>query len=145
MSKRVFFVAFFILFLLFGQTGRVFALTPAEQEAQWRADLAQTEADIAKWQGILNSTKANTKSLQQEAAVLNAKIQQAKALIKQKNIAIAQLDQDIADKNKHIQSLESQIDDGHESMAQLLRKTNQIDVYSLPELISLSKFVPQKI
>ena len=59
-----------------------FALTDIEQEAEWRAELQQTEADIAKWQSILDSTKANTKSLQQEAALLNAKIQQAKAFIK---------------------------------------------------------------
>ncbi len=142
MSKRFFVLVFFIFLVL--PVGRAFALTQAEQEAQWRADLAQTEADIAKWQNILDTTKANTASLQQEAAVLNAKIQQAKALIKQKTIAIAQLDQDIAQKNAHIQTLEQKINDGHDSMSQLLRKTNEIDNYSLPEVMlantSLSDF-----
>lgn len=135
MPRRLFLFTFFTLFLFSLQVNGVFALTQAEQEAQWRAELAQTEADIAKWQSILDSTKANTASLQKEAAVLNAKIQQAKAFIKKKNIAIAQLEQDIKVKNKNIQTLEGRIDDGHDSLAQLLRKTNEIDSYSLPEVI----------
>ena len=133
MISKKFFVLFFVFLVAFPSA--TMALTQEEQEAQWRAELAQTEADIAKWQSILDGTKANTKSLQQEAAILNAKIKQAQAVIKQKTIAIAQLDQDIAKKNAHINSLEQQISDGHDSMSQLLRKTNQIDAHSLVEII----------
>ncbi len=125
---------FFIVFSLVFYS-KTYALTDLEQELQWRAELEQTEKDIAKWQGILDSTKANTKSLQQEAAVLNAKIQQAKALIKKKNIAIAQLEQDITKKNIRIKSLEEKIESGHESLAQIIRKTNEIDQFSLPEVM----------
>lgn len=131
--KGVFILIIVFIFPLF--TKSVFALTDLEQQAQWQAELAQTEADIAKWQSILDSSKANTKSLQQEAAVLGAKIKQAQALIKQKNIAIAQLSQDISKKNQHIQSLEEKINQGHDSLAQILRKTNQIDSFSLPEVV----------
>ncbi len=134
MHKRYFLVVILIFFATtFASIAE--AITPEEQEAQWRAELAQTEADIVKWQGILDSTKANTKSLQQEAANLNAKIQQAKALIKKKNIAIAQLEVDIAKKNSHIRTLEEKIESGHDSLAQLLRKTNEIDQFSLPEVM----------
>ncbi len=146
MPKRLFlfpkrtFALFFLLTIIFsGLPGRSYAITQEEQEAQWRDELDQTEKDIAKWQAILDSTKANTKSLQQEAALLNAKIQQAKAFIKQKNIAIAKLEQDITVKNQHIQSLEQQINDGHDSLAQILRKTNEISHYSLPEVILANK------
>jgi len=138
MSKKVFLLSFFFLgpfISYFLSPVSILALTQQEQEAEWRAELAQTEADIAKWQSILDSSKANTKSLQQEAAVLNAKIQKAKAFIKQKNIAIAQLEKDIAQKNVHIKSLEEQIKSGHESMSQILRKTNELDTYSLPEVM----------
>jgi septal ring factor EnvC (AmiA/AmiB activator) len=58
-------------------SGETQTLSAADQEAQWKAELAATEADIAKWQSILDSTKANTASLQRDAAVLNAKIKQA--------------------------------------------------------------------
>ena len=138
-SKNFFLAIFFSFTCLFSgsfiRLESVFALTQEEQEAEWRTELDQTEKDIAKWQGILDASKQNTKSLQQEAALLNAKIQQAKAFIKQKNIAIAKLDQDIAQKNAHITSLEGQISDGHDSLAQLLRKTNEIDQFSLPEVM----------
>ena len=46
---------------------------------------------------------------------------------------------DISKKNQHIQGLEEQINDGHDSMAQLLRKTNEIDQYSLPEVMLSNK------
>ncbi len=115
--------------------GKVEALTQAEQEAEWQAELQQTEADIAKWQSILDSTKANTKSLKGEAAILTAKINQAKAFIKQKNIEIAKLEKDIEAKNEHIQTLQEKINTGHDSLAQLLRKTNEIDNFTLPEVV----------
>ena len=103
MLKRLFLFAI-IMSLSFGWAvflypENVFALTQEEQEAEWRTELVQTEADITKWQSILDGTKANTKSLQQEAAILNAKIKQAQAVIKQKTIAIAKLDRDIKAKN----------------------------------------------
>src|SRR3990167_9331827 len=125
MYKRFFLLIFLIFCLFSGVSGSVFALTEEEQEAEWRAELAQTELDIAKWQGILDSTKANTASLKQEAAVLNAKIQKAKAFIKQKNVAISKLEKDIRD--------------GHESLSQILRKTNELDEFSLPEVILANK------
>lgn len=112
-----------------------YGLTKEEQEAIWRTELEQTEKDIAKWQEILNNTKKGTASLQKEADILNAKIKEAQAFIKKRNIAIAQLGQDIADKNTRIDQLEYKISQGHDSLAQLLRKTNEIDSYSLPEVI----------
>lgn len=132
-ARKSFFVLFFVFILSFSVSA--YALTQDEQEAQWRAELEQTEKDIAKWQEILSNTKANTKSLQQEADVLNAKIQQAKALIKKKNIAISQLEQDIAKKNSRIKTLEEKIVSGHESLSQIIRKTNEIDEFSLPEVM----------
>ncbi len=97
LNKRFLTTSAFLIFAfsLFFNSTTLLAITQEEQEAIWRAELAQTEQDIAKWQSILNSTKANTASLQQEAAVLNAKIKQAQALIKQRNIAIEQLGKDI--------------------------------------------------
>ena len=128
-------IATFVFLLCFVLPSHGFAITQEEQEAIWRAELAQTEADIAKWQSILNGTKANTKSLQNEAAVLNAKIKQAQATIKQRNINIEQLGKQIKDKQAKILTLEQKIEKGHESLAQLIRKTNEIDEFSLPEVV----------
>ncbi len=144
MQKRLFFYAFFVLTCFFSiQVAGVFAITSEEQEAIWRAELAQTEADIAKWKSILDGTKANTKSLQNEAAALNAKIKQAQATIKQRNINIAQLSNQIKDKQKTILTLEARIEKGHESLAQLIRKTNEIDEFSLPEVVLGNKDISE--
>ncbi len=143
MLKRLFLASVLVFIALFGFAHTTFAITQAEQEAIWRQELASTEADIAKWQEILNNTKAGTKSLQDEAAVLNAKIKQAQAFIKQKNIAIAQLEQDISQKNKRILSLEEKIDNGRDTLGQLLRKTNDIDQTSLVEIILSDKDVSE--
>lgn len=110
----------------------------AAQRAQWEAELSATEADIAKWQSILDASKKNTASLQNDAAVLTAKINQAKAFIKQKNIQINQLKSDIAVKNQTISTLEGRIANSQDSMAQLIKKTNELDKYTLAEVI-LSK------
>ncbi|MSU45496.1 MAG: hypothetical protein EXS47_02615 [Candidatus Zambryskibacteria bacterium] len=143
MSKRLFLFVFFI-FLLFPLHGNmVSALTQQEQEAQWREELDVLNQDIAKWQSILAGSMANTASLQQEAAVLNAKIKSAQSQIKKRNIAIAQLKVDIKKKVAHIGVLEARIDRGHESLAQLLRKTNEIDEFSLPEVILGNKDISE--
>ncbi len=135
---------FIVLFSAFISVPRsTFAITPEEQEAIWRAELAETEKDIAKWKAILDGTKANTKSLQQEAAVLNAKIKQAQATIKQRNINIEQLGKQIKDKQSKIVTLETKIEKGHESLAQLLRKTNEIDEFSLPEVVLGNKDISE--
>jgi membrane-bound lytic murein transglycosylase B len=140
MRYRFFPILFFCILIL---PLAVNAISQEEQEAIWRAELAQTEQDIAKWQGILDSTKANTASLQQEAAQLNAKIKQAQAFIKQRNISIAKLDISIKEKAKTIVSLENKIEKGHESLAQLLRKTNEIDEFSLPEVMLGNKDISE--
>lgn len=130
--KKLFFILFFFLSIFPNISN---GITKEEQEVIWREELAQTEADIAKWQSILSTTKQGTASLQQDAAVLNAKINEAKAFIKKRNIAIQQLGVDIEKKNETISVLEAKIVKGHESLSQLLRKTNEIDQTSLPEIV----------
>jgi len=129
-----FFVLFLILFAFFSAK-HAFALTQEEQRAQLEQELQQTEADIAKWQAILDATRNDTASLKHDANILKTKIAQAKLLIKQKAVLINQLDQDIAAKAAHIASLEGQLNDGHDSMAQILRQQQTIDAESLSQLV----------
>ena len=134
-SSRFFVVVFVFFVFLFTPLHLTLALTQEEQRAQWQVELQQTEAEIAKWQAVLNTTKQNTASLKRDADVLNAKIQEAKAFIKKRNIAIAQLTQEIDQKTATIETLEQKIQSGHQSLTQLLRQTDQIDRYSLPEIV----------
>lgn len=140
MSKK-FFTLFFIILFIFPIVS--FSITKEEQEAIWRAELAQTEKDIAEWQKILDNSKANTASLQQEANVLNAKIKQAQAFIKKRNLEIEKLGKEITQKTATIKELEFKIDRGHESLAQLLRKTKEINEASVLEVVLGNKDVSE--
>jgi membrane-bound lytic murein transglycosylase B len=111
----------------------------ADQEAQWQAELTATEKEIAQWQSVLDQTKKGTASLQNDAAVLQAKINEAKAFIKQRQIQIEQLTSSITVKTKTINDLEDQINKGKESLAAILRSTDQLDLFSLPEVILSDK------
>lgn len=109
-------------------------LTP-EQRNQLQQELSQVEADAAAAQQQLSSAQAQSASLSRDIAVLDAKIRAAQLEIKAKNLLIKTLGEDINDKQKHIQSLESRITQGKETLADLLRRTNELDDNSLSEVI----------
>ncbi|MFA6459390.1 MAG: lytic murein transglycosylase [Candidatus Paceibacterota bacterium] len=106
-----------------------------QQRAQLQSELAQVEAEQKQAEKVLSETKAQSASLQRDIAVLDAKIKAAQLNIKAKNLLIQTLGNDIVSKEKHINNLENHIDRGRESLADILRKTNELDDYSLPEVI----------
>jgi hypothetical protein len=75
--------------------------------------------------------------------VLQAKINEAKAFIKKRQIQIEQLTHDIGLKTKTIQELEEKMNRGKESLAAILRSTNELDSYSLAEVILSNKNISQ--
>lgn len=120
----------------------VFAQTAQEvdiQESKLKAEYDQLQKDILKWQGILDDTRAKASNLQGDITGLNAKIKEAELTIKAKNIAISQLGSDIENKNKTISVLEGKLSKGKDSLAQIIRKANEIDTYTLPEVILAGK------
>lgn len=108
-------------------------------EEQLKADLALCNAEIAKWQSILSGTRDRVTTIDGDVKSLNAKIKAAEATIKAKNIAISQLTKDINVRSQKIDELEVLIDEGKESLAQLIRRTDEIDDYSLAEVVLASK------
>ncbi len=141
---------FFIFSLIFGlATGYLLLTTEVsaqlseaqiqEQERVWRAELEKTEKEIAEWEAVLKSTKQGTASLERDAKILQAKINEAKAFIRQRQIQIEQLTRDIGLKSKTIAELEAKINRGKESMASIIRGTNALDEYSLVEVMLSNK------
>jgi peptidoglycan hydrolase CwlO-like protein len=110
-----------------------------QSDAQLRAALDACNADIAKWTAILESTKKDSASFAQEVSVLTAKINVAQSNIKAKNIAIANLAKDITAKQTTINVLDNKIERGRASLAEIIRKTSEIDTFSLPEAILSGK------
>ncbi len=125
--------ATFLPFSLLPQA--TFAQTTSDREAQLRAQLAAIEAEQAATQKILDDTQKQTGSIQRDITLLNARNKAAQLEIQKKNLLIQTLGSDIVTKTQKIETLQERIDRGQESLAQLMRKTNEIDSYSLPEIV----------
>lgn len=114
-----------------------------EQEAKWRVELEATEKEIAQWESVLSKTKHGTASLERDATILQAKINEAKAFIKKRQIEIERLTHDIKIKTNTISKLEDKIDRGKESLASILKSMNDIDSYSLVEVMLSDKSISE--
>ena len=149
MKKYGFIFAIFLFFAVISFDVfniKVSAMTEKEkdaQEAQWQAELTATEKEIVEWQNVLDKTQQGTASLQRDASVLQAKINEAKAFIKKRQIQIEQLTHDINLKTQTLAQLEEKLDEGKESLASILRSTNEIDSYSLVEVALSNKNISQ--
>ena len=122
------------------QTTSSTQLTP-EQRAALQQELAQVEAEQKQVAADLASAQAESSSLSRDIKVLDAKIKTAQLNIKAKNLLIKTLGNDISAKQIHIDELEARIVRGKETLAALMRKTNEIDAYSLPEVVLSQKDV----
>ncbi len=123
------------MFAMFGNVLFVSGQTTPEKEKQLRAELEVIEKEIKQQQGILSTKQLEGASIERDVAILNAKIKEAQLKIKKHNLAIERLGKDIVVKTTVIQKLDKNINEGRESLAQIIRKTNQIEDYSLPEII----------
>ena len=124
--------SFFDFSILYAQTSTTESV--AAREKRLRAELEQTEKEIAQWRGVLQQKQGETASLARDTAILNAKIEEAKLVIKARNLAIERLGKDIGEKEKTIGTLAEQIERNRNSLSQLIRKTNEVDSYSVVEM-----------
>lgn len=136
-KKHIFFVAilflagFFVIFPVYAQTADVIN----QQEAKLQAEYDSLQKEINTWQTVLDDTRKKASTIQGDITVLTAKIKEAELMIKQKNIAISQLGKQIIDKSKKIAELQVKLDDGRQSLAQIIRKTNEVDQLSFTEAV----------
>jgi len=117
---------------IFAQTGQD---AVDERRAQLEEELAAVEQEIEAQRSILTEKQREKVSLERDVAILDAQISEAQLSIKARNLTIQKLGSDIALKEKIIGSLSEKIDREKESLAQLIRKTNEIDSFSLVEVI----------
>jgi membrane-bound lytic murein transglycosylase B len=113
--------------------------TAGKTRAQLEAELEACNKEIAQWTDTLNKTKQESASYARDVAALTAQINAAQANIRGKNIAITNLNKDIATKESQINILDSRIIQGKRAIADILRKTNEINSYSLVEAMLSDK------
>ncbi|MFC1721174.1 lytic murein transglycosylase [Patescibacteria group bacterium] len=105
------------------------------RRAQLEAELADLEKEITAQRNILTSKQREKVSLERDVAILDAQINEATLSIRARNLSIQRLTSDIGGKEKIIGSLTDKLLREKESLAQLIRKTNEIDSFSLVEVV----------
>ncbi|MFT5179992.1 MAG: peptidoglycan hydrolase CwlO-like protein [Candidatus Paceibacteria bacterium] len=113
----------------------LFAATVDETEKILREQLLKTEKEIQQTTGVLNVQKAKSAVIQGEVNKLTTQIRSAQSNINSKSRAISELGEDIVLKDQTVKELNSKMESGKESLAQLIKKTNQLDGVSLAEII----------
>ncbi len=109
------------------------------REAVLKAELDQVLKEIAAQTVILRQKQAEGSSISRDIAILTAQINEAKLKIRAKNIAIETLGKDINNKTATIHDLQTRVAYGTSSLAQLLRKTEQVRDYTLTEMVLSNK------
>ncbi len=125
--------SFFAPQFVFAQTEN--PTTIAEREALLQSELSQINQEIAGLGNTITTLKGEGVSLDRDIKLLNANINKANLNIKAKNLQISRLGDGIAEKARTVRSIAQRIDREKQSLAQLVRKTNEIDQASLPEML----------
>ncbi len=137
---RLFFVALLALTLLgtgffsFAPRASADFLTDADK-ARLQTEYNSIQAEITEWQKVLDDTRTKKASLQGDVTALNALIKKATAEIKQRNITVAQLSDQIQQKTSLITDFEEQLRRGRLSLASMLRVQSEADERSIAELV----------
>ncbi len=140
---KKFSILFFVLFFLIGTqsvsavvdcsvSGNI--ITQADKDFCYN-ELAQTEAQLADLLNQQKEQQKRTGTLKGDIDYLTTQINALKTKIKARSLAIAQLKISINNKVSKIETLSEKIKKEHQSLAQLLRNTNEIDNENMVHLI----------
>jgi membrane-bound lytic murein transglycosylase B len=105
----------------------VSAQSTAASQATLQAELDQLNQQIAQNQALLAQQQQQRATLENEVSILNSQIKEAQLEIKQRNLTIQQVQDSIAQAQSGISGLNSQVSAGQQSLAQILRETNEIN------------------
>lgn len=109
--------------------------TPEQRRARLERELAEIEKDIAEKRGVLSEKQKERQSLERDIGVLDQQISVAQKEIKHRDLTISKLEDDITDKKVAITDVDKKVARSQDSLAQLLRRTREIDDISLAELV----------
>lgn len=132
---RAFFVvvALLVLFLAPGVYAAEFLND--QDKVRLQEEYNKIQAEIAEWQKVLEETRTKKNTLQGDVTQLTALIKKAEAEIKQRNVSITRLSNDIQAKSQLISEYEDRLVRGRLSLAEMLRLQHAADERSLVELI----------
>ncbi len=113
-------------------------LTP-ERRAELQKQLADLEKEMAQTDATISGLKSEGESLKRDIAILESEIKRAKLKVRTVEVKIQQLSNGIVTHTKTIGTLSQKIEKEQQSLAQILRRTREIDDYSLVEVVLSAK------
>lgn len=132
----VLFGAFFFLFsIAYAQQVAPVGTLVADRRAELERNLATLEKEIEAQRVVLESKQRETVTLERDVAILTAKIEKARLSIRARTLVIERLRGDIGSKEGVIDNLNEKLQRDKDSLAQLIRKTNEIDGYTFAEVV----------
>jgi len=130
-----------IIFLLLGNFGFVRILhaqsdpSVEARRAELERELQEVEREIAEQTVFLEGKQKERVSLERDIAIIDAKIGQSRLQIRATELKIQSLTRDIGLKELTIDELNAKTQREKESLAQILRRTNEVDSFSLVEVV----------
>ena len=110
-----------------------------EEREELERILADLEKQMAATDATIGALQAEGASLQRDIAILDGEIKKAKLQVRATEVEIQQLSEGITEHSETIETLTDKITHDHQSLAQIIRKTREIDDYSLAEVVFSSQ------
>lgn len=107
----------------------------AQRRAELQRELDELEREMARTQANIDSLVAEGESLKRDIAILDGEIKRAKLKVQTTELKIKSLAEGIVIHSRNISDLSSKLTREQESLAQLIRKTAEIDEYTLVEAV----------
>lgn len=127
------------LFFVLPATAQVSTDDIANRRAQLQAQLDELQKEIDAQNAILANQQQKSVSLERDIAIIDANIQKTQLSIRARDIAIQQLQDDIKAKEKTIVGLSDKLEREKQSLSQIIRRTNEIDSYTIAEVVLSGK------
>ncbi len=143
-TKLYLIITFFLVFILtafyaYPDIKDIFAQYDGMTEDELQAELERVEEQRREAIKKEQQHRAEASSIERDIAVLESQINQAQLNIQAKTITIRQLGDDIYERTQTIEELEDEIEDNRKRLEHLLREKNEIDSYSLMEVLLSTK------
>lgn len=109
----------------------------AQNRELLQTQLLQVQAQILDNQSKLEGQKKQQVSLERDVSILNAQIKESQLEMKQRDLQIAQLKDTIGENQDNIVGLDTTVQAGQASLAQIVRNIREID-YRTPAQVTLT-------
>lgn len=113
----------------------VAAETDAERRARLESQLQQVERQILTQRRLVEDKQMERQSLERDIEIIESEIQRAQLGIQARQLAIEQLTDQIGEKAEVLEILDERLVKQQHSLADLIRKSNEVDDFSLVEVL----------